>query len=106
MSYDGGAFMAVLTTRGRKTGRLHSVQLRGVGHMGRVYFSRRTPDADWFQNALADAGVRVRIGDATHAGKARIVEDPGVAREVSRLKYPGEARASQKRVVIEVTLYG
>ncbi len=99
-------FRATLGTTGRRTSRAHSVTLRAVRYGGEIYFSRHRPDSDWFKNALADPEVTVRYGGRTYAGRAEAVEDEGLNREISRLKYPGEARASERRVSIRVTLYG
>lgn len=103
---NGSAFMAVLTTRGRVTGRAHSRPLRAVAHGGRIYFSRRRPDSDWFKNAVADPHVSVRIGDAEYAGTAERVTDEGRVRIISEIKYPGQKRAGDRRVAVQVTLCG
>ena len=103
---DGSAFTAVLTTRGRVTGRGHSKTLRAVMHNGRIYFSRRRPDSDWFRNAAANPEVEVRIGREARRGSARVVEDQALLRRISELKYPGQERAAEGRVAVEVTLRG
>lgn len=101
-----GPFRAVLTTVGRTTGAEHSVELLAVARAGRVYFSRHRPDSDWFRNAARNPSVRVRIGRDVLEGSARVVDDERLAAEVSALKYPGQARASERRVAVEVTLGG
>lgn len=101
-----GPFRAVLTTVGRSTGAKHSVELLAVARAGRIYFSRHRPDSDWFKNAARNPSVRVGIGPAVHEGTARVVDDERLAAAVSALKYPGQARASEKRVAVEVTLGG
>ncbi len=101
---DGSAFTAVLTTRGRTTGRDHPVRLRAVAYCGKIYFSRHRPDSDWFKNAVACPGVSVRTDGAEHAGTAEQVVDEDVIRAVSRIKYPGQNRAGDKRVAVAVTL--
>ena len=101
-----GPFRAVLTTMGRSTGAEHSVELLAVAHAGRIYFSRHRPDSDWFRNAARNPQVRVGIGRDSREGTARVVDDERLAARVSALKYPGQARASEKRVAIEVTLGG
>ena len=104
---EGSAFTAVLTTLGRNTGREHSKTLRAVRRGGRIYFSRHRPDSDWFRNALRNPAVWVRVaGGERVAGRAAVVRDGALSREISRLKYPGEARAGEARVVLEVTLCG
>lgn len=100
------SFIAVLTTRGRVTGRPHSRPLRAVRIGETLYFTRRRPDSDWFLNALADGRVGVSFGGASHEGEAFGVEDGGLLERVSRIKYPGQARASEPRVGIGVRLCG
>lgn len=101
-----GPFRAVLTTTGRSTGAAHSVELLAVSRAGRIYFSRHRPDSDWFKNAARSARVGVRFGGAAYEGTARVVDDERLAAAVSALKYPGQARASERRVALEVTLGG
>ena len=52
-------FRPILTTKGRKTGKEHSVMLRAVNYNGKIYFSRHKPDGDWFKNALANPEVKI-----------------------------------------------
>ncbi len=97
-------FKPVLVTRGRRTGREHSVMLRAVNHGGKIYFSRHRPDGDWFKNAVANADVKIKYNGLVFTGKAGLVQDEELGKKISRLKYPGEERAEEKRVTIEVTL--
>ncbi len=97
-------FRPILITRGRKTGREHPVMLRAVNYNGKIYFSRHRPDGDWFRNVLANPDVKIQYNDETFTGRAQLVEDPELGRKISMLKYPGEERAKEKRVTIEVTL--
>ncbi len=99
------AFKAVLTTRGRISGKEHSVWLRAVMYENKIYFSRHRPDGDWFQNAIKNSDVKVQIDDKVFTGKATEVKDETLAKKISELKYPNEERAKEKRVTIEVTLY-
>jgi len=93
-----------LITKGRKSGNSHSVMLRAVRYDGKIYFSRHKPDSDWFQNAVANSEVVVKINDKECSGKAKVVDDEKLAEKISELKYHGEQRAQEKRVVLEVTL--
>ncbi|MDX1595554.1 MAG: nitroreductase/quinone reductase family protein [Nitrosopumilaceae archaeon] len=93
-----------LTTFGRKTGKEHIVWLRGVKYSGKYYFSRHKPDSDWFQNAVKNEDVVIDTGESKVRGKARQVLDEKLSQKISELKYPGEERAKEKRVTIEVTL--
>ena len=97
-------FKAVLVTKGRRTGRPHSVMLRAVNHDGKIYFSRHQPDGDWFKNAIGSSDVKLQYKDEVFTGKAKRVQDVELDKKISMLKYPGEERAKEKRVTIEVTL--
>ena len=80
--------------------------LRGVKYNEKIYFSRHRPDSDWFKNAISNSEVEVRIGNEKYFGLAKMVEDEGLNQKISELKYPGEERAKEKRVTIEITLHG
>ncbi len=95
----------MLTTKGRKTGNEHSVMLRAVNYDGKIYFSRHRPDGDWFKNALINPKVRIEYNNSVFSGNAKLVVDEELNKKISQLKYPGEERANEKRVTIEVTLY-
>lgn len=96
-------FKVVLTTKGRKTGNSHSVMLRAVKYNDKFYFSRHRPDGDWFQNAIADPDVTIKVNGLEIKGKASQVSDENLEKKISELKYPGEKRAKDRRVAIEVT---
>ena len=100
----GGTFKASLTTTGRRTGKEHSVWLRAVVYEGKIYFSRRNDDSDWLKNALANKQVKVGLDGKTYAGNASLVADQSLAEKISHLKYPGEARAKETRIVLQVEL--
>ncbi len=101
---NGSTFIAVLTTTGRVTGREHSKTLKAVMYDGRIYFSRHRPDSDWFKNIAKNPGVTVQLGGRRIRGDARIVGDGPLSQKISELKYPGEERARERRVAVEVTL--
>jgi len=94
-------FRPILTTKGRKTGKKHSVMLRAVNFNGKIYFSRHKPDGDWFKNALANPEVKVEYNNFIFSGKVKLVTDEELGKKISQLKYPGEERAKEKRVTIE-----
>jgi len=98
-------FRPVLTTKGRKTGKQHSVMLRAVNYKGKIYFSRHIPDGDWFKNALTNPEVKIEYNNSVFSGNAKLVTDEELGKKISQLKYPGEEKANEKRVTIEVTLY-
>ncbi len=97
-------FRPVLTTKGRKTGKQHSVMLRAVNYKGKIYFSRHMPDGDWFKNALINPEVKIEYNNSVFSGNAKLVIDEELSKKISQLKYPGEEKAKEKRVTIEVTL--
>ena len=104
MEIQEESFRPILITKGRKTGNLHSVMLRAVNHNGKIYFSRHKPDGDWFQNAIVNPQVKIQYKNVEFAGKASLVKDEQLNQKISQLKYPGEKRADEKRVAIEITL--
>ena len=97
-------FRPILVTKGRKTGNSHSVHLRAVTYNGKIYFSRHKPDGDWFQNAIVNPQVKIQYKNTEFTGKASIVTDEQLNQKISQLKYPGEKRADEKRIAIEITL--
>ncbi len=98
-------FRAILSTKGRKTGRTHSVILRAVKYNDKIYFSRHGPDGDWFKNVIANPDVIIEYNNLTYKGRANLVKDEKLEQKISQLKYPGEKRADEKRVAVEITLY-
>ena len=106
MVIEENLFRAILNTKGRKTGKQHSVMLRAVKYNDKIYFSRHMPDGDWFKNAIANPDVIIEYNNSTYKGKAKLVEDEKIEQKISQLKYPGEKRADEKRVALEITLYG
>ncbi len=105
MAKKNEVFKAVLITKGRKTGKTHSVRLRAVMYDDKFYFSRHRPDGDWFQNALVNPDVIVEFDNKKISGKASLITNEQLATKISQLKYPDEERANEKRVVLQVTLY-
>lgn len=99
-----GVYKASLTTVGRRTGKEHSVWLRAVAYEGKIYLSRRNENSDWLKNALVHPQVRVKLDGQTHAGVASLVTDESLAKKISELKYPGEARAGEARAVLQINL--
>jgi len=102
---NGQTFKAEFITKGRITGEKHSVWLKAVMLNDKLYFSRHRPDSDWFKNAIANSDVRVQYDNQSMKGNASVVIEESLVKKISQLKYPGEQRAGEKRVVLEVTLY-
>lgn len=100
---DGQAFKAVLITKGRKTGRLHAVELRAVYYNNKVYFSRRNPNSDWLKNAISNPDVKIKYNEQKFSGNAMLVSDKKLAKKISELKY-SDKRSEESRFVLQVTL--
>jgi hypothetical protein len=105
MPIDSSLFRASLITKGRNSGVSHSVILRGVKYNDKIYFSRHKPDSDWFKNAITNSSVVIKYNGFSHSGTAKNVVDETLNQKISKLKYPGEKRAEEKRVAIEITLH-
>ena len=102
-----------LTTRGRRTGRAHEIEIWFGLHQGCVYMiSGRGERADWVRNLRAAPEVEIRVGGDARAARARVLEDGGEhpARHVIAAKYQGwrEGRSLSGWVAsafpVEVTL--
>lgn len=96
-------FKATLVTKGRKTGKPHSVELRAVYYNKMVYFSRRNPNSDWLKNAISNPDVQIEYNGEKNEGKAILVVDEKIAEKISHLKY-SDKRAEESRIVLQVKL--
>ena len=103
MLEEGLSVIGYLTTKGRVTGRPHTVPMRLVYHRGKVYASRRDAQSDWCRNLLKNPNVTVEIQGRQFTGTAGLVTDEALCRQISELKYRDQ-RALEKRIVIEITL--
>lgn len=102
-----------LTTTGRNTRKLHTVELWFAVTEGKVYLSHEGDYTDWMKNILKDDQVEFEIRDIRFRGKAKIVEK-GEAFEIGKHalyhKYYGEASEDviddwfSESTVIEVSL--
>ena len=96
------AFKAYLETKGRKTGKIHKVELLVVQYNNKFYFSRRNPNGDWLKNAIENHNVTVSFDGQTFAGKAKLVTNISLNKKICHLKYEDEKRTSEERIVLEV----
>ncbi len=72
-----GRLVLLLTTRGRKTGRLRVTPLQYEQIEGKYYVaSAFGTRSDWYCNILADPGVRVRVGRKEFEAIAEPSSDP------------------------------
>ena len=102
-----------LTTRGRRTGKLHMVELWFAVAGGKIYLSHEGKYTDWMKNILKDSRVEFRVGRMQFKGEARIIKD-GEAFETGKyalyLKYYGKASENiiddwfSESAVIEITI--
>lgn len=82
-----------LTTRGRRTGNPHTIEIWfGVANDTLYLLSGSRDRADWVRNLRSDPSVQVRIQDETYPGTARDVTAPAedaLARQLLVTKYTG-----------------
>lgn len=104
MEIKEGIFRGNLVTIGRISGKEHIVELRGVKNAGKIYFSRHRPDSDWFKNAIKNPKVAILHHGSRFSGIAKMITEEVLNQKISQLKYPGEERAKEKRVALEITL--
>jgi deazaflavin-dependent oxidoreductase (nitroreductase family) len=78
-----------LTTRGRKTGNPHRIEIWYVAHAGSYYLvSERREGSHWVQNILNDPAITFSVGESNFAGKGRTVDptrEPELAQTVAAL---------------------
>ncbi len=72
-----------LTTRGRKTGKLHTVELWFALADGKIYLSHEGEQTDWMKNLRKTDSVSARIDSVKLDAKARIVGE-GSSRELGK----------------------
>lgn len=83
-----------LSTRGRRTGTLHTVELWFAIDNGRIYLSHEGAYTDWMKNILKNDHVEFRVGKNQFRGKARIVKNEetfNIGKHALYLKYYGKA---------------
>ena len=97
-------FKAILKTKGRKTGKEHTVWAKAVTYNDMIYFSRRNANSDWLKNAIANPLVKVEFNGEKFLGSAKLVDDDNLARKISSLKYTDKTRQEESRIVLEVRL--
>jgi deazaflavin-dependent oxidoreductase (nitroreductase family) len=72
-----GRLVLLLTTTGRKSGKLRVTPLQYEEIDGRIYIaSARGTNADWFQNIVADPRISIQVGSRKFRGRAEAVTDP------------------------------
>jgi deazaflavin-dependent oxidoreductase (nitroreductase family) len=92
---DGAqADFCYLTTRGRKTGRPHRIEIWFAVADGRLYMLAGGRDsADWVRNVQATPDVEVELNGQRHAGRGRVIvegdAEDRLARHLLAAKYQG-----------------
>lgn len=79
-----------LTTRGRKTGKPHQIEIWFVIHNGSVYLMSGGLDkSDWVRNLLKEPNVSLRIAGQTFPALARVraEKDEAIIRHLMADKY-------------------
>lgn len=88
-----------LTTRGRKTGKLHMVELWFAFADGKIYLSHEGEQTDWMKNLRKTDSVSARIDRVKFDAKARIVGE-GSSRELGkRALYEKYYKPASKEVI-------
>ena len=95
LTKTGSQKLIHLTTRGRKTEKLHTVELWFALSGGKVYLSHEGEETDWMKNIREHEKVAFEIGGTCFNGKARhledITEEAGTAKVALYEKYYGKA---------------
>jgi deazaflavin-dependent oxidoreductase (nitroreductase family) len=63
-----------LTTKGRRTGRPHRVELWFAANAGKVYLSHEGDDTDWMKNMKRNPEVNFQIGKENFSGRGRFLQ--------------------------------
>ena len=111
-SWTGEEDFAYLTTRGRRTGRDHTIEIWFSLENDRAYMLAGGGDrADWVRNIRASGDVTLRIGAETVSAQARIVSHPAEdarARELLATKYqrwePGRQMSQWAQTAVPVAV--
>ena len=64
-----------LTTRGRKTGKPHVVELWFAAANGNVYLSHEGQETDWMKNITKDPAITFEIGGKQFRGRGCYLQD-------------------------------
>ena len=104
-----------LTTRGRKTGNPHTVELWFAIAGKKIYLSHEGAYTDWMKNILEDNRVEFKIGKIQFKGNARIDESREafeLGKHALYLKYYGKADEDtindwfSESTIIEISMIG
>ena len=90
-----------LTTRGRRTGHPHTVELWFAVSGGKVYLSHEGEETDWMKNIMKDSRVSFEIGGRDFTGKARYLKDHSEEAELAKTVLYEKYYGKEAREVIE-----
>lgn len=83
-----GEAFCYLTTRGRRSGRPHEIEIWFAAAGDTFYLlSGGGEAADWVRNLRAEPAVTVRVGATAWSGRARVVTADGEAAQARRLVF-------------------
>ena len=83
-----GEAFCYLTTRGRRTGRPHEIEIWFAVAGGTFYLMSGGGDAaDWVRNLRAEPTVTLRVGQTVWTGRGRVVAGDGEAAQARRLVF-------------------
>jgi hypothetical protein len=54
---------------------------------------------------IKNSAVVIKYQNSSYSGNAKVVTSEDLNQKISLLKYPGEKRAHEKRIAIEITLH-
>ena len=75
-----------LNTRGRKSGRIHRIEIWFVHHGEKYYIlSELGEEADWVRNIKQNAKVQFSVGEETFDGMGRLVDSNGETKLVKQV---------------------
>lgn len=90
-----------LTTKGRATGKRHTVELWFAAKNSDVYLSHEGAETDWMRNIKQSGQVSFEIGGLTFNGHARYLEDGTDEAWKGKLALYGKYYGKATREVIE-----
>ncbi|MFH0897285.1 MAG: nitroreductase/quinone reductase family protein [Candidatus Bathyarchaeota archaeon] len=102
-----------LSTKGRRTGKQHTVELWFAVGKRKIYLSHEGEYTDWMKNILKDSRIKFRVRRRQFEGEARIINDGGTfetGKHALYLKYYGKASENviddwfSESTVIEITI--
>jgi len=80
-----------LSTRGRKTGRAHEIEIWFAAYGNHYYVMAEYPTSHWVQNIRDDPRVQVQVGADTFNARARILSNEAgllaVVQDLFKQKY-------------------